>query len=74
MTTKNLSTTSEPEATPSGSKAASASPADTGVPTETITLSHHLAIGGTDYPPGSKVRVPTDYARRLRRQGYVARS
>ncbi|AKN68765.1 hypothetical protein QR97_02160 [Streptomyces sp. PBH53] len=41
---------------------------------ETITLSHHLNIEGTDYLPGSKIRVPSDYARRLRRQGYVARS
>ncbi|MEU9699549.1 hypothetical protein [Streptomyces sp. NPDC047981] len=42
-------------------------------PTELITLSHHLNIGGTEYPPGSRIRVDADYARRLHRQGYVAR-
>ncbi|WP_086828646.1 hypothetical protein [Streptomyces sp. NRRL B-24572] len=42
-------------------------------PTELITLSHHLNISGTEYQPGSRIRVDADYARRLRRQGYVAR-
>ncbi|MEU8911796.1 hypothetical protein [Streptomyces nigrescens] len=74
MTTKNLSKTTEPEAPASEIKSARVASADVRAPMETITLSHHLNIEGTDYLPGSKVRVPSDYARRLRRQGYVART
>jgi hypothetical protein len=40
----------------------------------TITLSHHLRIDGTDYPPGSQVQASPDYARRLRAQGYTSRT
>ncbi|MFG2865455.1 hypothetical protein [Streptomyces sioyaensis] len=68
MTTKNLPKATEPEAT--ATEAAHA----VRTPMETITLSNHLRIEGTDYLPGAKVRVTTDYARRLRRQGYVART
>ncbi|MER6616267.1 hypothetical protein [Streptomyces xantholiticus] len=50
-----------------------ASTAGTAEP-ETIVLSHHLRIDGTEYPPGSTIRVWPDYARRLRSQGYVART
>ncbi|MFI1201610.1 hypothetical protein ACH4VR_19525 [Streptomyces sp. NPDC020883] len=45
-----------------------------GASLETITLSHHLNIGGKSYLPGAKIRVAADYARRLRLSGYVARS
>lgn len=38
-----------------------------------INLAHHLAIGGTDYEPGSRIRVSPDYAQRLRGNGYAAR-
>ncbi|MEU3652840.1 hypothetical protein AB0E67_08295 [Streptomyces sp. NPDC032161] len=41
---------------------------------ETVTLSHHLNIEGRSYQPGAKIRVPADYARRLRLSGYVART
>ncbi|MFF7643936.1 hypothetical protein [Streptomyces canus] len=41
---------------------------------ETVTLSHHLDIEGTDYLPGARVRLPADYARRLRLSGYAART
>lgn len=41
---------------------------------ETVTLSHHLRIGGTDYTPGARILVSPDYARRLRGQGYAART
>jgi hypothetical protein len=40
---------------------------------EEITLAHHLAISGTDYTPGSRIRVNPDYARQLRSNGYAAR-
>ncbi|MEV0444624.1 hypothetical protein AB0I84_04385 [Streptomyces spectabilis] len=73
MTTKNLTKTAAPEAPAdevNNARAASAPSAGT----ETITLSHHLNIGGASYQPGAKIRVSADYARRLRRQGYVART
>ncbi|MEU6755983.1 hypothetical protein [Streptomyces sp. NPDC046685] len=41
---------------------------------QTVVLSHHLRIGGTDYAPGDKILVSPDYARRLRAQGYTART
>jgi hypothetical protein len=40
----------------------------------TVTLSHHLRINGTDYVPGTEIRVSPDYARSLRGQGYIART
>lgn len=40
----------------------------------TVTLSHHLCIDGTDYAPGVELSVSSDYARRLRGQGFVART
>ncbi len=40
----------------------------------TATLSHHLRIDGTDYTPGAKITVSPDYARRLRDQGFTART
>ncbi|MFE9993533.1 DUF7210 family protein [Streptomyces avermitilis] len=45
-----------------------------GVDPVTVTLSHHLNIGGTDYQPGAEILVSPDYARRLRTQGYVSRT
>ncbi|NUL21850.1 hypothetical protein [Streptomyces lunaelactis] len=74
MTTKNLSKSPEPEAPATEVKTTPATSADVRAPMETITLSHHLNIGGTAYLPGAKVRVSADYARRLRLQGYVART
>ncbi|MFE3139625.1 hypothetical protein [Streptomyces scopuliridis] len=73
MTTKNTKTAApegpaaEVEMTHAGSTAVR-------VPMETIMLSNHLRIDGTDYLPGAKVRVTADYARRLRMQGYIART
>ncbi|MET7573412.1 hypothetical protein ABZT04_33680 [Streptomyces sp. NPDC005492] len=40
----------------------------------TVTLSHHLRIDGADYTPGAEINVSPDYARRLRVQGFTARS
>ncbi|GGW95257.1 hypothetical protein [Streptomyces noursei] len=74
MTTKNLAKTTEPGAPAAEIKTAHVTSIGVRTPMETITLSHHLNIEGTAYLPGSKVRVPSDYARRLRRQGYVART
>ncbi|MFD9190417.1 hypothetical protein ACFWCA_19565 [Streptomyces phaeochromogenes] len=37
----------------------------------TVTLVHHHTIDGSDYPPGAKLLVSPDYARRLRGQGYA---
>ena len=45
-----------------------------GVAAVPVRLSHHLTIGGIDYRPGSEIHVSPDYARRLRAQGYVART
>ncbi|MBB4902510.1 DUF7210 family protein [Streptomyces griseomycini] len=39
-----------------------------------VRLSHHLTIDGVDYRPGSEISVSPDYARRLRGQGYIART
>ncbi|MFC9280961.1 hypothetical protein [Streptomyces collinus] len=40
----------------------------------TVTLSHHLRIDGADYTPGARIPVSPDYARRLRGQGFTART
>jgi hypothetical protein len=40
---------------------------------EKVTLAHHLRIGGKEYQPGQTAHVSPDYARQLRRNGYVAR-
>ncbi|MBZ6253621.1 hypothetical protein KVH27_35310 [Streptomyces olivaceus] len=45
-----------------------------GVEPVTVRLSHHLGIGGKDFPPGAEILVSPDYARRLRTQGYVSRT
>ncbi|MFE0058660.1 hypothetical protein [Streptomyces sp. NPDC059003] len=74
MTTKNLTKTAVPEAPADGAKNTPAASTAARPPMETVTLSNHLRIEGTDYLPGAKVRVTADYARRLRRQGYVARA
>ncbi|MBZ6476663.1 hypothetical protein [Streptomyces griseocarneus] len=73
MTTKSPTKTATPEAPADEVKTGHSTPA-LGAGMETITLSHHLNIEGTSYLPGAKIRVPSDYARRLRRQGYVART
>ncbi|MFF7838770.1 hypothetical protein ACFZC6_08140 [Streptomyces ossamyceticus] len=39
-----------------------------------VVLSHHLCIDGTDYSPGAELLVSSDYADRLRAQGYVSRT
>ena len=39
-----------------------------------VTLSHHLRVDGTDYTPGAEIHVSPDYARRLRGQGFIART
>ncbi|QOV40154.1 hypothetical protein IM697_18170 [Streptomyces ferrugineus] len=43
----------------------------TGVEPVTVTLAHHHAIDGTDYPPGAELLVSPDYAHRLHGQGYA---
>ncbi|MGW2496266.1 hypothetical protein ACWCV2_17410 [Streptomyces pseudogriseolus] len=40
----------------------------------TVTLSHHLRIDGVDFTPGAQINVSPDYARRLRGQGFTART
>jgi hypothetical protein len=40
---------------------------------EKITLAHHLRIGMDEYRPGQSALVSPDYARQLRRNGYIAR-
>lgn len=74
MTTRNLPKTTEPEAPAPDVDPVRVASAASRVPMETITLSHHLNIEGTDYMPGAKVRVTSDYARHLRQQGYAART
>ncbi|MGW2550123.1 hypothetical protein [Streptomyces sp. NPDC001635] len=65
----------EPARTPSNAGPDVIGPVPTaGVEPVTVTLSHHLAINGKDYTPGTQIRVSPDYARRLRTQGYVART
>ncbi|MFZ3557213.1 hypothetical protein [Streptomyces sp. BH055] len=77
MTTKNT-TKSAPdlaaEATPATEVKAVNVTTHIGAGVETVTLSHHLNIEGVSYAPGDKIRVPADYARRLRRSGYVSRT
>ncbi|MEU9925155.1 hypothetical protein AB0H51_28370 [Streptomyces griseoluteus] len=40
---------------------------------ETVTLAHHLRIGNEEYRPGQTAIVSPEYARQLRRNGYIAR-
>ncbi|MEU5181149.1 hypothetical protein AB0G49_13965 [Streptomyces longwoodensis] len=40
---------------------------------EEVTLAHHLRIGNVEHRPGQTALVSPDYARQLRRNGYVAR-
>ncbi|WP_155553604.1 hypothetical protein [Streptomyces sp. E1N211] len=40
---------------------------------EKVTLAHHLRIGRADFRPGDTALVSPDYARQLRRNGYVSR-
>ncbi|MFJ1552709.1 hypothetical protein [Streptomyces mirabilis] len=49
-------------------------PLDDGQEPVTVTLSHHLRIDGADYTPGAELTVSPDYARRLRGQGFTART
>ncbi|SEE84207.1 hypothetical protein SAMN05216483_6745 [Streptomyces sp. 2131.1] len=42
-----------------------------GVDPVAVILAHHHTIDGTNYPPGAKLLVSPDYARRLRGQGYA---
>ncbi|MFF9901228.1 hypothetical protein [Streptomyces longispororuber] len=74
MTTKNTAPEAEQKATPRSPQPVGPSAAAADTPLQTVTLSHHLRIGGKDYAPGDKARVTADYARRLRAQGYVART
>lgn len=80
MTTKNTTTTTatsstvetETKTSPSAAQLVGTMPAD--VEPVPVVLSHHLRIEGTDYAPGSKIRISPDFARRLRAQGYIART
>jgi hypothetical protein len=70
MTTKPTAPEAEQKSAPQAGPAA----ATVDATQTTVVLSHHLRIEGREYPPGSKVRVTEDYARRLRSQGYIART
>ncbi|WP_141753960.1 hypothetical protein [Streptomyces subrutilus] len=69
-------TAAPPEPTPTPATAPTiVGPAPAGdAEPQTVVLSHYLRIGGTDYAPGDKILVSPDYARRLRVQGYTART
>ncbi|MCD9904631.1 hypothetical protein LUR56_40165 [Streptomyces sp. MT29] len=76
---KPTSTTAEehapdPETTSDRTAPVVGPPLPPGQTAETVTLSHHLRIGGTDYIPGAQIHVSPDYARRLRGQGFTART
>ncbi|WP_406153239.1 hypothetical protein OG217_05835 [Streptomyces sp. NBC_01023] len=74
MTAKNLTTQSAAPEAPADVAPSARAAAPSSAPMETITLANHLNIEGRSYLPGAKVRVPADYARRLRISGYVART
>lgn len=86
MTTKKTTTEDASEdavtetTTPRQQATATAAPTVVGPPLaigaepQTIVLSHHLRIAGSDYEPGARILVSPDYARRLRSQGYTART
>ncbi|MBT2395249.1 hypothetical protein [Streptomyces sp. ISL-100] len=74
MTAKNLTTQSAAPEAPADDVPSARVTAPPIAPMETITLANHLNIEGRSYLPGAKVRVPADYARRLRLSGYVART
>ncbi|RLU86265.1 hypothetical protein CTZ27_25140 [Streptomyces griseocarneus] len=75
MTTTKKSTGTADETQPTGSPAPQivGPPLRQGQIAERVTLAHHLRIGGRDYRPGDAVHVSPDYARQLRRSGYIAR-
>ncbi|MGY4934911.1 hypothetical protein ACWD7T_28130 [Streptomyces sp. 900116325] len=62
------------EPTPRRAPAVVGPPLGHGQTPETVALSHHLRIGGTEYVPGAQILVSPDYARRLRGQGFIART
>ncbi|MER6109382.1 hypothetical protein [Streptomyces hirsutus] len=63
-----------PERTASRAPAVVGPPLGHGETPQTVTLSHHLSLDGTDYTPGTTITVSPDYARRLRAQGFTART
>lgn len=63
-----------PERTTRRAPAVVGPPLEEGQEPVTVTLSHHLRIDGTDYTPGAEITVSPDYARRLRGQGFTART
>ncbi|MFJ2745313.1 hypothetical protein ACIO3O_37280 [Streptomyces sp. NPDC087440] len=80
MTTKKTPTSTDSDALPEAATEPAAhtptarSAASTSAAQQTVVLSHHLRINGVDCPPGTSVQVSPDYARRLRMQGYTART
>ncbi|MGW1275491.1 hypothetical protein ACWD4V_00845 [Streptomyces tsukubensis] len=74
MTTKNTTAKSTVSGSASSDIPTTSAAGRPGTPMETITLANHLNIEGRSYLPGATIRVPADYARRLRLSGYVART
>lgn len=73
--TETATAEARPRRTPTTTTPAVVGPAPlAGVEPVKVRLSHHLGIGGNDYPPGAEILVSPDYARRLRTQGYVSRT
>ncbi|MEV8344547.1 hypothetical protein [Streptomyces niveus] len=75
-TSESAATTTEvrPEPATRRASAVVGPPLGEGQEPVTVTLSHHLRIDSTDYTPGDKITVSPDYARRLRGQGFTART
>ncbi len=48
-------------------------PLRTGQKPENVTFAHHLRIAARDFAPGDTAYLSPDYARQLRRNGYLAR-
>ncbi|MEU5425552.1 hypothetical protein AB0H73_08075 [Streptomyces olivoreticuli] len=72
-TTKKHTGTAETQLTEAPAPQVVGPPLRQGQTAERVTLAHHLRIGGRDHRPGDTVHVSPDYARQLRRSGYIAR-
>ncbi|MGA5135230.1 hypothetical protein ACPCTO_36185 [Streptomyces olivoreticuli] len=72
-TKKHTGTTDETQPTEAPAPQVVGPPLRQGQTAERVALAHHLRICGRDYRPGDTVHVSPDYARQLRRSGYIAR-
>lgn len=72
-TEPDTTTAAEPTETAEKPQTVVGPPLRHGQKPEQVTLAHHLRIGNEEYRPGQTALVSPEYARQLRRNGYIAR-